>query len=624
MKKRLLSLLLTGVLALGLIPSALAVPPETEISQILAALDIMKGYPDGQLHLEQKVNRAEFTKMLIAASPMGENVGDSTAVSPYPDVPSSHWAAPYVEAAVSHHLVNGFLDGTFRPGQTITLAEGVTMTLRLLGYQDQDFSGVWPAGQMALYRSLELDEGITTQSSAPMTRRDTMCLFYNLLTAPTKEGKPYLTMLGKPLTSSGEIDRVALINEAMEGPVVMAPGWTDKIGFDLHSSVTVYRADLPSSLDALQPNDVLYYSNSMRTIWAYTSKLTGPLQSVSPTADNPTSVTVAGRTYPIETADAAYALSNLGGRRIGDSVTLLFGRSGGVAAVVDMESVTNQLYGVVTSVERVPMTDGDGNPYTVKAAHVTATDGSSYTYPLEGRVSVGAGDLVQVTISGHGTKLQRMTQITTSGKFNGDGTMLGRLHLAENVEILDSNSRGNVLKIYPSRLGGMELKTDDVRYYRMNQNQEIDMLILNDATGDLYAYGVVTASIEDDPSGNGMPTSGFYQYDVGGQTYAYTSPTKALKAKVGPAKIMGSLAAPEGFKEMESVKLTSVDTSTATTNEGTTFPVSSSVAVYEQINGIHHFSSLERVRTDYHLTGYYDAPVSEGGCIRLIVATPIS
>ena len=73
--------------------------------------------------------------MLMAASPI--SVGDVTYVSPYPDVPASHWAAPYVEAAVAAGYVTGYLDGTFRPGNTITLAEGVTMALRLLGYTSE-------------------------------------------------------------------------------------------------------------------------------------------------------------------------------------------------------------------------------------------------------------------------------------------------------------------------------------------------------------------------------------------------------------------------------------------------------------------------------------------------------
>jgi hypothetical protein len=81
--------------------------------------------------------------------------------------------------------------------------------VRLLGYSDLDFSGAWPAGQMTLYHNLDLDEGVSAGQNSPMTRQDAMHLFYNLLTAKTKQGQTYLTVL-KPtlplLTTAGEID----------------------------------------------------------------------------------------------------------------------------------------------------------------------------------------------------------------------------------------------------------------------------------------------------------------------------------------------------------------------------------------------------------------------------------
>ena len=50
---------------------------------------------------------------------------------------------------------------------------------------------------------------------------------------------------------------MALINAAMDGPVVMTGNWQSRVGFDV-STATVYRGGNPSSLNALQPNDVIY------------------------------------------------------------------------------------------------------------------------------------------------------------------------------------------------------------------------------------------------------------------------------------------------------------------------------------------------------------------------------
>ena len=621
MKKRLLSCVLAAGLALSLTPAALAVPPEAEMAQVLGALDIMGGYPDGDLRLNQSVTRAEFSKMAVAASPMGENVGSTTTVSPYPDVPSTHWAAPYVEAAVAAGLVNGMLDGTFHPNEDITLAQGVTIAVRLLGYRDLDFPGTWPSGQMALCHSLDLDNGISTPDSAPMTRRDAMCLFYNLLTADTKDGHPYLAVLGKPMTPTGEIDRAALINDAMDGPVVMAPGWETRAGLSLSGITTVYRDGKPSGTAALQPNDVLYYSKTLRTVWAYTSKVSGQLQAVSPSAVSPASVTVAGRTYPIETADAAYALSNLGSYSTGDNVTLLLGRGGGVAAVAAPSQLTHVVYGVISNVTDGSFVDQNGNSYVSQVIEVSAVDGGRYTYPMEADHHRKKGQLVQVTTSGSGTRVESLHQSHISGKVNADGTRIGTTPLAAQIDILDVNDNGFSVKIPSHRLAGMTLEENDVKFVHKNLSGEIDSMILDDFTGDLYTYAVLT-SVQESPA-NSPVLYGTYEFNVGGQTIVYHMQNGTLNKTRGPVKIEGSPAQPEHVWQMDSVKLTALDAFTATTADNQTLRIAPNAAVYEHPDSVYNLSSLDRVRTGYTLTGYCDKPVRDGGCVRIIVAQPI-
>ena len=626
MKKIFLPALLCAAMVTAMLPApaqaASSTVSETEMAQVLAALDIMVGDQNGNLNLDDSVTRAQFTKLTIAASPMGDSVGAATTVSPYPDVPYTHWAAPYVEAAVSAGYVNGFLDGTFHPDETVTLAMGVTMVTRLLGYTDTDFSGAWPSGQMTLYHNLDLDEGISAGQDSPMTRRDAMCLFYNLLTAKTKSGQVYLTTLGHSLTASGEMDRLSLINSAMKGPVILDGDWQSKVDFPV-STAKVYRNGRVSSLDALQSNDVIYWSGSMRTLWAYSSKVTGLYQAVSPSSSNPASVTVAGKTYAIETSDAAYALSNLGSFKTGDSVTLLLGRDGGVAAVVPAGSVSGTRYGVVTSVSNSSYTDTDGNNYTAKTVTLTATDGNSYSYPVGANSSLKAGDLIQVTTAGGSAQVTRLSQSSISGKVNAAATQIGTFKLADDVEILDMNSDGAARRIYPSRLSGTRLDSSDVKFYRKNSSGEVDVLILNDFTGDLCSYGVLTSVSEVDQSAGGMSALyGSYQYDVGGQTYTYVLQNGVLNLSTGPVKIEGSLLSPNKISKLTPVKLQSLDSTSAVDQSGNTLPVYDSAAVYELENNVYRLSSLERVRTGYHLTGYYDKDPADGGCLRVIVARP--
>ena len=336
MKKRLLSGLLAVVLVVSLAPAALAAAPaEEEAAQVLAALDIMVGTDKGGLELDRTVTRAEFTKMAVAASTSRDSVGNTVSVKPYPDVSSNYWAAPYIKVAVDLGMVKGDLKGYFNPNRTITLAEGVTMVLRLLGYQDSSFTGVWPTGQMALCDSLKLDEGLSIGANDSMTRRDAMYLIYNLLTTLNTSGQYHLNTLEPGMTlvnQRGEIDRVALINSTMEGPLVAGEDWQPEMPFDVNLA-TVYRSGDLSEVNDIQEEDVLYWSESLRTIWAYNNQVTGWISAISPTNSAPTSVTVGGRTYTISTADAAYDLSYLGEYEVGDTVTLLLGRDGDVVAV---------------------------------------------------------------------------------------------------------------------------------------------------------------------------------------------------------------------------------------------------------------------------------------------------
>ena len=439
MKQRLLSGLLCAVLVLGLLPglapaAQAAAPAEEDAAQVLAALDIMVGDASGSLNLDASVTRAEFTKMAVAASTSRDAVGDTVAVKPYPDVPQTHWAAPYIKAAVDLGLVQGDLHGNFNPGRTITLAEGVTIVLRLLGYEDADFTGVWPSGQMAQYRALDLDEGVTAGQDSAMKRRDALYLFYNLMITKNKEGTYYLNVLEPTLNlvnTAGELDRVALINSAMEGPVVASSGWQSQVGFNT-ASATVYRNGGESTLSAVQNQDVVYWSESMHTIWAYSDKVTGIYESAAPSASNPTSVTVAGKTYEIETTEAAYQLSDLGGYQVGDSVTLLLGRNGGVAAVGEASLAQDLVYGVVLSVENTTYEDSDGNSYNTRTATIFGTDGNTYRYPVESR-SLEAGALVRVTNSEDGVEIRGLSSTKLTGRVSSDGKTLGKYTLASDV-----------------------------------------------------------------------------------------------------------------------------------------------------------------------------------------------
>ena len=617
MKKRTLTALLTCCLALSLAVPALgaqAAVSEDEAAQAVTALGIMTGDASGDLDLSGQVTRAEFVTMAVKASPSGGQIGQA-ATSPYPDVPRDHWASGYVEAAVSLGLVSGYSDGTFRPDQPMGWAEGVSLVLALLGYGPEDFSGAYPTGQLALAHSLGLDQGVSARSAADvLTRRDAMYLFYNLLSAPDADGTPYIQRLGHTLDASGKVDLLELTSGALEGPLVAQGNWQSALPF---SPAAVRRdgAQIPAS--AVQDYDVLYWNPASGEIWVYTDRTSGTIQALEPSASHPTSVTVAGRAYEIETSSAALALSDLGQYRLGDPVTLLLGRSGGVAAVADVSAAgAAERVGMIISVSEEQYPDGAGGSYTAQTVTMLATDGLTYQYQTRGGYRVGSvvragafGQDGQITLRG-------LSSQSLSGKVSDDGAELGDYTFAPDASILDvADGQGAVYR--PERLAGVALSSGAVRYYSLNSQGEIDQMILENVTGDMYQYGVLTRREE---MGEGLNRIYSYEYDIAGTDYALPASTTGFRAATGPIQLTGDPADPERMYSLTNAGEGTISGRQFLTDQRR-YTLSDQVLVYERRGGQYLLSTLARAQEgDFTLTAWYDKPEAQGGRIRVIVA----
>ncbi len=608
--------LLLGLLVLPAGARSTTVPAQQEVTQVINALGIMVGDDQGNMQLDRTVTRAEFITMAVKASPNGDQVGESST-SPYPDVPYTHWAAGFVEAGVAAGLITGYSDGTFRPSNQITLAEGVTIVLQLLGYGSEDFSGAYPTPQMALYHSLKLDRGLNAQSSSTvLSRHDAMYLFYNLLSTNDKSGTPYINSLGYSLNAAGEVDLVALINAVMNGPMIASGDWQNNIPFSL-SGATVTRDGSPSSASQIQENDVIYWCQSMRTLWVYSDKVVGTIQDITPNTAAPTAVTIGGHSYELDSASAVYALSDLGSYDIGDTVSLLLGRQGKVAAVTAPIETTSERCGVVTKVTRESYSDGYHSSYTADTITLLATDGQSYQYECTS-YTYDVGDLVGVNIAADGTvSLKRLSPTRLSGKVNSGGTKIGSTPLADGVEILDVYE-GSGTRIFPSRLAGITLNKDMVLYYTLNGSGEIDRLILEDVTGDNYHYGILTDMVEI-PTGT-LTTYYTYVYDVGGTTYTLANSTTGFPVSTGGIMLKGDLNNPDKMYRLTKLEADRISGNLLIAGNRS-YTMADDVVIYEYRNGSYYLSSAQRVtEKGLSLTGWYDKAESSGGRIRIVVA----
>ena len=99
----------------------------------LAGEGIIQGYPDGTFKPNATVKRQEFATMLALATSSNRNFSGTTRS--FRDVPTNHWANPYIKAVVDKNLMKGRSAGRFEPEATITGAEVMTVLVHAAGLE---------------------------------------------------------------------------------------------------------------------------------------------------------------------------------------------------------------------------------------------------------------------------------------------------------------------------------------------------------------------------------------------------------------------------------------------------------------------------------------------------------
>lgn len=616
MKNRLIALCAALCLVLPLGTGALAAQSTDTALETVKVLGIMVGDENGNMNLSSPVTRAEFVKMMTAASAYQDTVGSGYGSSLFKDVKSSHWAGEYIRLGVEQGWFNGYVDGTFRPDSSITLEEGCTALLRLLGYDSGSLAGSFPTAQLSKSSAIGLLDDLAAVQGQVLTRQDCVTLFYNLLTTQTSSGSVYGATLGYTITN-GEVDYSALVAADTKGPYVASSGSLE-LPFRT-DNVAVYRNGSASDLSAAKQYDVYYYNANLRTVWLYSSRVTGTLTAVSPNRAAPSSVTVAGVSYDIGTS-AAYKLSSQGGFADGDTVTLLLGMNGEVVDVITAQASDSVYYGVVVSSEKTASSSSTSLSDTTSVQIVTqvaCSDGTVRTFYHSGS-QLTAGRLVSAGVSRSGTVVKYLSTKSLSGTVSSDGAHFAGYPFAAGVEILDTDSSGGYARIYPSRLVGVKLPSEHVRYYTLDSSGCIDRLILDEATGDTLDYVYLTSA---NSTSEGMSVSGTYQYLRSG-TAGTISGSTAYSVSTGGAVLLYDDGSLKTIRQLQKVALTQLSDRYAMAGNQK-YLLDENVQVLLQGSSGCYATTLSAINAeDYSLRGWYDElGCPGGGRIRILVAT---
>jgi stage II sporulation protein D len=119
--------------ALGLSPSGIASFRDAQTGwatgyiKALTDRGIFKGYPNNIFRPNRYISRAEVAEVLVRAKNLSSN---SLAIT-FRDT-LGHWAKRSIAIVVSHQIMSGYPDATFRPNNYCSRAEGATVIYRIL------------------------------------------------------------------------------------------------------------------------------------------------------------------------------------------------------------------------------------------------------------------------------------------------------------------------------------------------------------------------------------------------------------------------------------------------------------------------------------------------------------
>ena len=540
MKKR----ILTWLLAVGMLASLLTVPAgaanATRFSDVadnytataietLRLMGVLDGYSDGTFRPNAALTRAQFCKMAVYAMDGSSELGRYSTVTIFPDVKPSFWASSYINMAAKKGIIAGFADGKFKPNQTVTAGQAVTILMRGLGYKDENMGGVWPQGYMAEAKTCGLlkSTGITSAYSA-LTRGQAAKLFLNLFEAkrgtgegavvlfsftPEKEevyltnldaGKGTLTAGGKPYTMAHPVTSTSLIGSkgkvVLNGdgdiltflPVTGGSGISNAaviigangsaLGLDSltgGSGYTIYKNGSPASAADLKKYDVATYSAATNSVVVCDTKVSVYYEDCTPSPSNPTTITVLGTELNV----LPTAVESLSQFKPGQQMILLLTADGQVAGAV----ATN------TSGARsnaLAVVDGSGNPQLICGNTLLKINGSGSGYE---------NSVVSVTSIKSGGKAA-LSLRAVSGKVSGDldvqaGTLGGK-KLAANAMIFDGGKQ-----VALAELSKSGVRASQISYARTNWAGEVDLIVLNNSQSDRKIYGRAIVKIERDQNG---------------------------------------------------------------------------------------------------------------------------
>ena len=356
--KKLLALVLALVMSMSLVTISNAAFSDVdkidhkEAVEVMNALGVINGMPDGSFAPAGNVTRAEMAKMItiimlgdIDAAAFKGTATDLTDIN-------GHWAEGYIKYCYSQGVIAGRGDGTFAPNANVTAVEAAKMLLVAIGYNATVQGYVGSQWSINIIRDAQLSKlfaDLSVTSTKVLTRDEAAQMIYNAVDADLIEKTPSLNINTGSITYSYKANDNGkdLLSETFK--VKSAKGYLTDASYDSNKKTFTYEVKdaltggtVASSSATLHDADVLksstdyseLFGRTVKVLWsvakdgtknvygiyasdASVAATVGELELGSDTADK--KVKLAGTEYKLDAAEANIDVYLFNGSAIADA-----------------------------------------------------------------------------------------------------------------------------------------------------------------------------------------------------------------------------------------------------------------------------------------------------------------
>lgn len=345
---------------------------------------------------------------------------------------------------------------------------------------------------------------ITASSGSRFTVTADTVTYYKEKKTTWGEVQPFIhsgTLATVYTAASGKAEFIYIGETTSDEAVVIARNGSTA-GLELLTDRTdykLYKNGEYVTTGALKQYDVATYSSSNNTIYICDNRLTGYYANVYPNTENPLRIEIACFSGEFEVMPCA--VDTLSKCKLGQTVTFLLTQDNKIAGVSTSNTLRGNSVGYVESIS--------GGEATVKLFNgLTATGKTTSADSM-------AGQLAAISSTGKDRlSLSRLSSQGTRGEFNVDKRTVGDAQLAGDVRIFERVGVGAMTEITLADLPADVIPASSVDYIRKNYAGKVDIIVLNNVTGDRYIYGRIVVRSTEIPGGKDEDPRYEYSYEL--------------------------------------------------------------------------------------------------------------